>query len=256
MQTRGLDPAASAVRVIVEGFFEPLIVQLRTSTSSRRCASGSAQAGGRAERTSRRMRYQSLSRLAGRPGGLPDPRAAARRPADRLPRLGGDLAEAGGRDRRRWTSTDAATTPTFTAASTRWPRRPTPPSTGARARVAAFTGADPYDDLHPERDRGDQPRGLRLGPGQRRSRRRGADHPDGAPLQHRPLAAAAAASGAQSCATSRWRRRRALARRTRRRAGPGRRQARRLRPRLQRARDDQPGRRDRRACPARPARCR
>ena len=76
---------------------------------------------------------------------------------------------------------------------------------GARERIAAFAGADAaHDDLHQERDRGDQPRRLLLGPRQRGPGRRGADHPDGAPRQHRALAGAVPRARRRSCATWRW----------------------------------------------------
>ena len=65
------------------------------------------------------------------------------------------------------------------------------------------------DRLHPQRDRGDQPRRLRVGPrnvGAGRPRR---CHADGAPLEHRAVAAAAAArarlrrrSTTRACSTS------------------------------------------------------
>ena len=63
---------------------------------------------------------------------------------------------------------------------------------GARATVADHIGAGrpPRGRLRPQRDRGDQPRRLRLGRRQRRRRRPHRAHRDGAPLEHRPLAAA------------------------------------------------------------------
>ena len=63
---------------------------------------------------------------------------------------------------------------------------------GARATVADHIGAaDRREvDLRPQRDRGDQPRRPRLGRRQRRRRRPDRADRDGAPLQHRPLAAA------------------------------------------------------------------
>ena len=57
-----------------------------------------------------------------------------------------------------------------TAASTRSPREATEAYEGARDRVAAFAGLDAgRDDLHPQRDGGDQPRRLRVGPRERRA---------------------------------------------------------------------------------------
>ena len=65
----------------------------------------------------------------------------------------------------------ARTTPTCTAGSTRSRRRPTRPMTTRASGVAAFTGGGPeHDDLHEERDRGDQPRRVRLGPRERAAR--------------------------------------------------------------------------------------
>ena len=67
---------------------------------------------------------------------------------------------------------------------------------GARGRVAAFTGAEPDTTIFTKNvDRGDQPGRLRLGPRARRPRRRGPDHPDGAPREHRPLAGALPRAG-------------------------------------------------------------
>ena len=51
-------------------------------------------------------------------------------------------------------------------------------------------GRPPRGDLRPQRDRGDQPGRPRLGRRQRRRRRPDRAHRDGAPLEHRPLAAA------------------------------------------------------------------
>ena len=51
------------------------------------------------------------------------------------------------------------------------------------------------DDLHPQRDRGHQPRRQRVGARERRRRRPRGAHADGAPLQHRPVAAARLPAG-------------------------------------------------------------
>ena len=58
------------------------------------------------------------------------------------------------------------------------------------------TPPDARDHLHPQRHRGHQPRRPDLRPHPRRRRRRGADLGDGAPLQHRALAAAVREKGA------------------------------------------------------------
>jgi len=98
---------------------------------------------------------------------------------------------------RRSTTTTAATTRTSTAASTRSRRRPTRCSRerAANRRLHRRTGA--LDDLHPQRDRGDQPGRILLGAHDASARRHGADHRDGAPLEHRPWQLATQATGAE-----------------------------------------------------------
>ena len=61
---------------------------------------------------------------------------------------------------------------------------------GGRAKVAKFlnAGAHRRDHLHPQRHRGDQPRGVVLGRAQHQGRRRDRDLHHGASLQHRALA--------------------------------------------------------------------
>ena len=76
-------------------------------------------------------------------------------------------------------------------------------------------------DLHPQRHRGDQPGRLRVGPRERRPRRRGAHHGDGAPLEHRALAAALRGDGSAAALPHGVRERRAVARRARLGAGRG-----------------------------------
>ena len=99
MQTRGLDRPA-AVRVIVEGFFEPLIAELADEPLEELVRAKVAdEARGRA-RGHRGVCHQSLSSSLARPRRLPDPRARPRRAPAGLPRLGRHLAEAPGRDRR------------------------------------------------------------------------------------------------------------------------------------------------------------
>ena len=62
---------------------------------------------------------------------------------------------------------------------------------GARAKLARFFGApDPRDDrVHARDHRVDEPRRAGMGPEVPARGRRGAPHRDGAPLQHRPVAA-------------------------------------------------------------------
>ena len=114
------------------------------------------------------------------------------------------LAEAAPGARRRARRTTSSTTPTCTAACTRSAEEATDAYEGARDKVAAFIGAPSPDevDLHQERHRGAEPGRLRAEQRARlgRSRavparpgRRDRDHRDGAPLQHRAVAAACAA---------------------------------------------------------------
>ena len=89
----------------------------------------------------------------------------------------------------------------------------------ARERVARFTGSSAArDDLRQERDRGDQPRGERLGPRERRARRRDRAHGHGAPLEHRPVAAPGRGDGRPPALSRRRRRGAALTRPARRAA--------------------------------------
>ena len=163
-----------AVRVIVEGFFEPLIGSSRTSRwkSSIRDRIGAKLAAARddIERYARRPDERPAGDDHGerdrarRARRLPDPRARDRRAAAGLPRLRVDLAEAARRCSTRSTTPTATTTPTSTAASTRWRRRPTR-SSRARARGSprSSAGRAAHDDLHAQRHRGDQPRRLLVG---------------------------------------------------------------------------------------------
>ena len=69
---------------------------------------------------------------------------------------------------------------------------------GAREKVAAFTGSTIGETVFTRNgDRGDQPRRLHVGR-RRRARRHGRAHADGAPLEHRAVAAAAAAGSSGS----------------------------------------------------------
>ena len=96
-----------------------------------------------------------------------------------------------GRARRGATASTARATPTSTAACTRSRSAPPRPTRRRARRVARFLGAAAPGGgrLHPRHHRGDQPGGRSFGRPRARPRRRGADHRDGAPLQHRALAA-------------------------------------------------------------------
>ena len=142
----------------------------------------------------------------------------------------------------------------------RAPRRLRARRGGHRGRSRAPASGSPRSpagdpathDLHPQRDRGDQPRRLRLGARQRRPRRRGAHHRDGAPLEHRALAAALRGDGRGAALPATSPSRASCRSTSSTRCSPrGGVQAGRRRPRLERARHDQPGRRDRRARPRR-----
>ncbi len=118
------------------------------------------------------------------------------------------------------------------------------PLRGSAPADRRLAGLDPGgDDLRRQRDRRDQPGRLHLGASERQSRRpRGADR-DGAPLQHRSLAAALPGprGGARLRAGAR---RRPARSRCAGRVACARAQARQPGPRLKRARHDQPGRGD------------
>ena len=188
------------------------------------------------------------------PRRLPGAGAGGPRPAGRLPRQRRQLPagaglDPGGRPLR-------APPPLQ-----RPPRLPHPLGRGDRSlRGGAGDGRRPHrrrrpprGRLRPQRDRGDQPRRPRLGRRQRRRRRPHRADRDGAPLQHRPLAAAGRAGrGGDRLGADR---RRGPARHGRLRGAAGARpEAGRGRPRLQRARHREPARRDRPAGPRRPAR--
>ena len=182
--------------------------------------------------------------------------ARGERQAARLPGQRRDLAEAGERDRG-----DRLLLPQLEREHPSRRLRPRgrvdralrgSEAEGRRLHRRAVRG----DDLHPQRHRGDQPRALLVGPAERHRRRRRADHADGAPLEHRSLAAPVRGAGREARLPDRRRRRQARPRRARRQARRRPRQARRRHPRLERARNDQPGRRDRATrCTRRARRC-
>jgi len=68
---------------------------------------------------------------------------------------------------------------------------------GARAKIAKFLGGtrSARDRHGPQRDGGDQPRRLCVGPQEHQARGHDRDHGDGAPLQPDPLAAARPGEG-------------------------------------------------------------
>ena len=78
----------------------------------------------------------------------------------------------------------------------------------------------PRDHLHPQRDRGDQPRRLRVGSQEHRPRRRDRPHRDGAPREPRPVAAPGPGEGRRPRVHPDHRRRRAPPRRARGAAPP------------------------------------
>ena len=149
MQSRGLDRPA-AVRVIVEGFFEPLIARAARRAAGRaRAAQDRAQAGGRARGHRGAMRASRLTASHRPPRGrstcAPTSRSS-RATFDGRPLVyldsARDLAEAGG-------VIDAlaehlrSTTPTSTAASTRSRRRPTRPTRARAGGSRRSCGAEP-----------------------------------------------------------------------------------------------------------------
>ncbi len=148
-----------------------------------------------------------LRRRAG-PGGLPDPVAAAgqRTPA-RLPRQREHLAEAAAGRRRASRTTTRTTTPTWpgrcTSSAPRRPRRTRAPATRSRpssARPSATRSSSPRTP--PRRSTWSRtPLGDVAGT-ERRPGRRGRHLRDGAPLQHRAVAAARASAPARRCAGS------------------------------------------------------
>ena len=99
----------------------------------------------------------------------------------------------------------------------------------------------PRGRLHPQRDRGDQPRRLRVGPAQHRSRRRDRPDRDGAPRQPRPVAAPRPGKRRRPGVHPDHGRRHPPPRRVRG-APAAQAEARRVHPRLEHARHHQPGR--------------
>ena len=103
------------------------------------------------------------------------------------------------RSSTRWTTSTSSTTRTSTGPATSSARRPPRPTRapGSRSASSSARGRD-RGRVHQEHLRGDQPGRLldgqrdrrRSGPVQARPRRRDRHHRDGAPLQHRPVAAA------------------------------------------------------------------
>ena len=187
---------------------------------------------------------------ARRPRRLPDLPPRVRRAAARLPRLGRHLAEAGGRASRRWTTLPRRTTPTSTAGV--YTLAPGGDRRCSRARGRAWrrssAGRPPSTIFTAQRDRGDQPRRLRLGTAAtsaaatRCCSRRWSTTRTSSPgscIARSPAPSCATSTSPTTASSSLDQLDEELAARAR--------EARRRRPRLQRAGDHQPGRRDRRA---------
>ena len=164
--------------------------------------------GGRLRaRRAARARGLRLGARRGRGGGVMHERPGRHRNRPRVPRR--SIARASStstparrRRRRAPSSTPWRTTTPTTARSVHRGVYPlaaeaTELFEGARERIARWLnwGVD-GDDLHRQRHRGDQPRGLRVGRRQRRAGRPRGRHRDGAPLELRALAAARAAPAA------------------------------------------------------------
>ena len=266
MMTRGI-PRAEAVRVLVEGYFEEVVQRLDDPGLEELVRAAHRGEAGRAPRT----RCASSSGSARRPAdgqrrrpsrsstSAPTSRCSTReiggQPAG-LPRLGRHVAEARAGDRGDGPLLPRVVRARSTAASTSWRARPPTRSRARATRIAAFVNWDPACSIFTR----NATEAINLvayawGREQRRPGRRGAHHRDGAPLEHRALADRCARRPARSCATSRSpTTARAVARRARRGARRGPREAGRRRARVERARHDQPGGRDRRAARAPPAR--
>ena len=214
----------------------------------------------RATRSSRRRAHPGEHRRRADPQGLPDPDAhRPRRTAARLPRQRQHLAEAAPGDRR-----DRGV---LRPAQRQHPPGDAPAGRGGDrgVRRRAHQGRRVHrrrgrvrGDLHQEHLRGHQPRRVRHGqrrnrrPGGRavpaRPRRRDRHHRDGAPLQHRAVAAARAAHRRDAPLVRRHRRRPAGPvehRRAHQRAYEDRRAG----PPVERPRHRQPGPRDDRQGP-------
>ena len=151
---------------------------------------------------------------------VPGPEPADRRQADHVSRLGRNLTDAAAGDRRddQLLHGVSRLDPPRRVPARRRGDRPVRGRARPNRRLARLDARG--DDLLGQRDRRDQPRRLQLGTPERPPwRPRGADR-DGAPLQHRPLAAALPGPGGRACLRARARRRAARPRRARRAAGP------------------------------------
>ena len=137
--------------------------------------------------TSEPVRTLDAARAAGR---LPDPRPADQRPPVRLPRLRVVEPEAVGRHRRRRRLLPRVQRqrPSRHLHDRREGDRRLRGGPG-QGRPVHQRARQPRGHLHPQRDRGDQPRRLLVGPPQHRPRRRDRPDRDGAPRQPRPVAA-------------------------------------------------------------------
>ena len=214
MMTRGI-PRAEAVRMLVEGYFEEVVQRLddpgleelvrargspRSSRAPRtRCASSSGSARRRPDGQRRhqpladvRADFPVLDReINGHPLVYLDSAATSQKPRQVIEAMDALLL--------------ALLRARSTAASTSSAARPTELFEGARERIAAFVELGP--DLTTIFTR-NATEAINLvayawGRAQPRPRRRGAHHRDGAPLEHRALAAGSARTPARGCATCR-----------------------------------------------------
>ena len=176
-------------------------------------------------------------RPARAPRRLPDPRAGDQRPPAGLPRLGVDVSQ----KPRVVIDAVADYYREYNANVHRGiytiGEKATAEYEKARARVAALhqRARQPRGRLHPQRDRGDQPRRLLVGPPEHRPRRRDRPDRDGAPRQPRPVAAPRPGEGRRPRVHPDHRRRDPPPRRLRG-AAAAQAEARRVHPRLEHAR--------------------
>ena len=182
---------------------------------------------------------------------LPDPRPGDQRPPARLSRLGVEQPEAERRHRCR----GRLLPPVQRQRPSRHLHDRREGDRGLRAlaregRPVHQRPRQPRDRVHPQRDRGHQPRRLLVGPPQHRSRRPDRPDRDGAPRQPRALAAPRPGGRRRPRVHPHHRRRDPAPRRLR---GPpaAQAQARRVHPRLEHAGHHQPGPRDDRDGPRR-----
>ena len=207
LRSRGL-PRAAAESLLTFAFAAEVIERFadptRAPSRARRLAApaaGRRQPGGAGVTALAARVVASGLRRRARCARLPDPGDPDERPAAGLSRHGRERAEAARGDRRAQrasTSSDYANihrgvydlSQRATAAARRGAAQS--PALHQRRRLAR-------DRLHPQRDRGDQPRRRELPARQASARRRDPGHRDGAPRQHRALA-----DGGRGDGCARW----------------------------------------------------